>query len=250
MIGYYLDFLSEMDGYDLLTASQDYIIALKAKSVSDTTIYTYVKHIKVFLRYAYRNKVLEEDLTEKLAVRLPKTMPEILTKAEIERLIYKSSKRDQIIFMLALDAGLRKKEICQLQVKDLTKDYIFISAAKGNKDRIVPISPGVYERAIHYIKHRKFRSDYVVLGDTGDPLSLDGLHCVFTRAKKRCDIPRISAHLLRHTYATYFVYNGGDSAVLALILGHSTLKVTEKYIHLAGLIDLQRYTKYSPLHDM
>ncbi|NCB42937.1 MAG: hypothetical protein EOM59_09990 [Clostridia bacterium] len=250
IVGYYLDFLELKNGLDFFSSTQDYIISLTDRNVSGTTIYTYIKHIKVFLRYLYSNGYITLDVASKIGVKLPKTLPEVLTIDEIKRLLIKSNARDRLIFMLLLDCGLRKGELFNLKVADVTKDYVFIRSGKGSKDRLVPISQNTYLEVKEYVRSESITNSSfnLIRNDVGGSLSYYSLQSVFRRAKKRCNIPRLTAHLLRHTYASYFLYNGGDVSVLSMLLGHSDLKITEKYIHLAGLIDLKKYSKYSAMH--
>ena len=61
---------------------------------------------------------------------------------------------------------------------------------------------------------------------------------LFARIKKKKGFSRIYPHLLRHTFATNFVYNGGNLEVLRVLMGHSTINITQIYIHLAAQIHL------------
>ena len=66
------------------------------------------------------------------------------------------------------------------------------------------------------------------------PLSKESMKCLFSRLKKTADIPRIHPHLLRHTFGTSFVLGGGSLEILKHYMGHSDIKTTENYLHIAN----------------
>jgi site-specific recombinase XerD len=67
------------------------------------------------------------------------------------------------------------------------------------------------------------------------------------RLGKRAGVPRLHCHLFRHTFSVRYLMNGGDVMTLKLILGHSTLEVTQMYLHLAEAHVRLQHHKFSPV---
>src|SRR5262249_34968721 len=81
----------------------------------------------------------------------------------------------------------------------------------------------------------------------GDPLTGWGIQTIIQRLGPRAGIPNLHAHLLRHTFATdYLLYNCGDAFRLQQILGHTTLEMIRRYVHMAGREQVLLTTKVSP----
>ena len=74
------------------------------------------------------------------------------------------------------------------------------------------------------------------------------IQLIFKRRKKRFNF-QLNPHLLRHTFATKFIINGGDISTLQLILGHSKLDMCLNYLHLANSLQISKYAIYSPLNN-
>lgn len=70
---------------------------------------------------------------------------------------------------------------------------------------------------------------------------------MFKRLKKKYNLQEFHPHLLRHSFATLFLLNGGDALVLQEILGHTTLEMTKNYVHIANSISIAKNKRYSPL---
>ena len=68
--------------------------------------------------------------------------------------------------------------------------------------------------------------------------------------KKEYNFKQLHPHYLRHTFATLFLVNGGDPVHLQLILGHTTLYMTEQYLHLTNQMTLTKQKKFSPLSNI
>jgi len=87
----------------------------------------------------------------------------------------------------------------------------------------------------------------VFLSVEGTPLTYNGLSLIIRRLALGADIPRLHAHLFRHTFAVRYLMNGGDIMTLRLILGHTTLEVTQVYMHLAESHIQVQLSKFSPV---
>lgn len=151
--------------------------------------------------------------------------------------------RDWCILHIALDAGLRVSEICDLKIGDLLIDQgnssIIVRSGKGDKKRGVSIGSELRSHLKDYIDWKKERGeptgddDLLFLSPSGksDKLSRQAVYHAFKRWAKRADLPeRFSIHSCRHSYAS-MLYKSSDYN-LRLVqsqLGHSSIQTTQVY---------------------
>lgn len=241
---------------------RDYALYLRSRGLASNSIKTYLKGIKAFLSWLYQEDYTEINLSEKLI--LPKAQRktiDVLTDKEVKRLFsifdlkdYKEL-RNCCICALMLDSGLRKSEIVRLQVSDvhIAEGYIIVNG-KGNKQRIVPLGNNTNKYLIKYIARRPKEADCSALFLTkqNTPITKSVLERMFKTLKTRDDLltPRIHAHLLRHTFATNYLENGGNIYSLQLILGHTSLEMEKKYVHLTQAKTVVNFKNYSPLDNI
>ena len=147
----------------------------------------------------------------------------------------------KLIFALLYGCGLRRSEAYNLRVKDVNfdKKTVFVEQGKCYKDRIVPMSAGVYRDLQDYIYNfrnklklnynRLFIHDKQRLG-----LRLKHLHEVCN--DENIKAKRISPHMLRHSIATHLLQNGMNIENIARFLGHSSLVSTQIYTHIVNLL--------------
>ncbi|SHO57854.1 phage integrase [Vibrio quintilis] len=156
--------------------------------------------------------------------KLHETEMEFLTVDEMEKLITAAEAHEfhddvQKIIKLCLATGGRFKETASLTGAQLTKYKVTFTHTKGKKNRSVPISPELYEE---------------IYKEGSGPLFSIGYTTIYRFIIKH--VPRLkqqAAHVLRHTFASYYMMNGGNIIALQRILGHSDIKQTMRYAHLA-----------------
>ena len=143
----------------------------------------------------------------------------------------------KLIFTLCYGCGLRRSEAYSLQLQDIDfdKKTVFIKQGKGYKDRIVPMSEGVYRELQNYIYNFRhcLKLNHNRLFIHTEPT----LRLKLKYLQNICDEPTIKAkrltlHGLRHSIATHLLQNGMSLDNIALFLGHSSLDSTQIYTHL------------------
>ena len=183
----------------------------------------------------------------------PFILPNVLGEKEITRLFnsIKNLKHKAILFT-AYSAGLRISEVVNLKLQDINSDrmQIKIVAAKGKKDRYVNLSPVLLDILRSYIKRAELRpSVYLFESEIpGEPYSSRSAQKVFQRARDLAGIRRdITFHSLRHSFATHLLEKGIDIRFIKDILGHFSIKTTQRYAHVSKekLIQIN-----SPLDDL
>ena len=212
-------------------------------------------HSRLNALKAYFEKVLKK---EKFFYDIPrpkkhKSLPKILSEEELGRLF--SAVEDlkyKAVLFTAYSAGLRVSEAVGLRQEDIDRDRmeLFIYKAKGDKDRVVPLSPLVSDiLKKHFEKAKKKPLKYVFEGDIpGKELSANSASNAFKDAKNASEILKsVTFHSLRHSFATHMLEKGVSTRYIQDILGHFNIKTTELYLHVARtkLINLP-----SPLDDL
>jgi len=161
--------------------------------------------------------------------------------------------RNQTLFMILLDTGLRIGELINLKMEDVHMDEGYLKVmGKGKKERIVPIGNNaqkVLQRYLFRFRPKPINPviNNVFLSLSSKPLTENSMKLMFTRLAKRSGVSRLHAHLCRHTFATRLLINGGDIFTLQQILGHSTLTMVSHYVNLASSHVVIQHQKFSPL---
>lgn len=255
-------FLGAGSPLDALTLSQlrGYYLALREKGLSSVTIQSYIRAVRSFLTWCYREDYIPQDLSAKF--RLPKAQRkeiDTLTDSEVQRLLACFNPRSLLqlrnlcICSLMLDSGLRRDEVVTLSLPLLhVREGYAIVNGKGNKQRTVPLGLHTRKLLLRYLSRRPgcAPSDRVFLKADLSPVSGNTVRQMFDRLKVRAEIPRLKAHLLRHTFATRYLENGGDMYSLQQILGHTSLEMVKRYVHTTHRKTVSKFPDFSPLDNL
>lgn len=265
-IGYFIDFVDDKDINDVVIDDYNsYAIYLinkvtnKGSKLSSATIKTTLNATKIFLKYSYDNKYMISDLYKNIKPykQMKKTIV-VLSAEDINKLLNSQNEftiiglRNLLAISLMLDAGLRVSEVVNLNVEDISKELGVIKVlGKGKKERLVPLTDSIIKYYDKYVFLASLYSGALFLdSDTGLRMTSSGISQILRRIKKEQHFNKLHPHYLRHTFATLFLVNGGDPVHLQLILGHTTLYMTEQYLHLANQMTLQKQKKFSPLTNL
>jgi len=171
--------------------------------------------------------------------RAEKRMTRILSMQEVRSIIQAtSSLKHRAILYLFYATGIRISELTNLRIEDIDSDRheLFVRKGKGNKDRVIDLPSCVLPILRKYYKQYKPKQ-YLFEGMSKTQLqySHSSIHKIIKRSKTKAKIrKKISAHTLRHSYATHHLENGTDLVYIKEQLGHKDLSTTEKYLHLCG----------------
>ena len=169
--------------------------------------------------------------------KTPSTLPEILNHDELVRLFtVTTNPKHRALLMTAYAAGLRASELGRLRVTDIdsARMCLRIDQGKGNKDRYVPLSPRLLEQLREY--WRRDRPQHLLF--PGRPIERP-MHrstpaLIFQNAKDKAGIRKAGGiHSLRHAYATGLLEAGVELPVIQRRLGHTSIRSTMRYLHLA-----------------
>ena len=220
--------------------------AVDSGGITKRSIRTYQIDVRTFFNYLYDEEFIDKPLAHKYKI-IRSEVKQILPLSEqdvsiIDDLYHdknERSSRNLCIFHLMLDAGLRVSEVMDLKLHDVDfkQNYILVVNGKGSKDRIVPLSPRLKKILYTYsavYRPQVFHSYFLCNVNDGGQLTSNCIKSLFARAKKHTTLNRLYPHLLRHTFATAYILQGGDLESLRIYMGHSDISTTQKYIHLAA----------------
>lgn len=217
--------------------------------LSDSSVQGNLRAVKAFYNYAIEQQYID-DFSRKL--KLPKVHhreQKILDDEEIETLFgcFGNSEidtRNKCFIAYMLDCGLRRGELTKINIGDVDiKNKTTIIKGKGGKQRLVPMgamSSSLLSEYINRYRNCACLTSPLFIGNNGERCSDNLIKQLFKRLKDRSGIKRLHPHLLRHTFATYYIADGGDLETLRLILGHANIQTTQRYLHMAFNLKLQR----------
>lgn len=203
--------------------------------------------IRSFFHYLILDDYLEADPSELLeSPQVGLHLPEVLTIEEIDNLIEsidlstKEGQRNRTILETLYSCGLRVSELCNLKISDLYLEEGFIKVeGKGNKQRLIPISPrAIRELQLYFIDRNQFSikkdyEDYVFISKRGTNISrIMVFHIIKTLAEAIGLKKTISPHTFRHSFATHLLEGGANLRAIQCMLGHESIGTTEIYTHI------------------
>ncbi len=212
-------------------------------NINRVSVRTYARAVKVFLRWLYFEDYIDIDVNKLLLMKATKDVIIPLSDTEVKELISYYDNftylncRNKTMLMLMLDCGLRLSEVVNLKISDLDlKNNYLIINGKGSKQRLVPFGLSTKKQLVIYMQYRVNlnNNNPLFLNQNLTAITTNTIKMLFARLKKREKFKRIYPHLLRHTFATNFIYAGGNLEVLRVLMGHSTINITQIYIHLAA----------------
>ena len=203
--------------------------------------------IRSFYRFLIMEDYLEADPTELLeSPQIGFKLPEVMTVEEIDRLIgsidrgTKEGQRNRAILETLYSCGLRVSELCNLKLSELYFDEGFIKVeGKGNKQRLVPISPrAIKEINLYFTDRNQMKikpdfEDFVFISNFGKNISRIMVFHIIKELAERIGLKKkISPHTFRHSFATHLLEGGANLRAIQCMLGHESIGTTEIYTHI------------------
>ncbi len=222
---------AEITNDDLILYNNDYILKYQLSASYQNQI---VNAIKLFYSTVQNRKIAIELIHRP---KREKLLPNVLSKEEVKRILEAHvNVKHKVMLCLIYSCGLRRSELLNLKPKDIDskRNLIFISQAKGKKDRIAPLSPRILEMLREYYLGYK-PSVWLFEGQNkGEQYSAKSLQSVLKNAVYKARISKpVTLHWLRHSYATHLLESGTDLRYIQELLGHRSSKTTEIYTHVS-----------------
>lgn len=217
--------------------------------------------IRSFYRFLTLDDYIRQDPSELLeSPQIGKHLPDILTVEEIDALIgaidqgTPEGQRNRAILETLYSCGLRVSELCNLRLSDLYLSEGFIKVeGKGNKQRLVPISPRAVNELKNYFVEReetKIRpgyEDFVFISRIGKNISRIMVFHIIKELADQIGLKKsISPHTFRHSFATHLLEGGANLRAIQCMLGHESIGTTEIYTHIDRNLLRQEIIEHHP----
>jgi len=211
-----------------INAYLTHLVAVKKVSIS--TQNQAINSIKFYLE-----RVLRGERKEYYVERPMKDwkLPTVLSEEEIQALFFhtKNLKHRCLLFLL-YSGGLRISELLNLKHNAIDPDrgLIYIRSGKGMKDRVTLLSKVAYRYLASYIEH--YKPETWLFEGQGGRYSSRSVNAIIKNSCRLAGITkRVSAHTLRHSFATHLLERGTDLRYIQTLLGHESSRTTERYAH-------------------
>lgn len=228
---------------------QAYLTELLKRPLSKSTRATYIRHVKIFLRWAENEYEVGYSTRIVKVPKSPKRNVHIYSDDEVKQILASVhaetdwlTLRNKCIIALMYDSGLRQSEVCMLRKSCISyTDNRMTVRGKGDKDRTVPLGQLTKYFMLEYLSHCPYTDDIVFLNRRGQPLTCNAVKLFITRLADTLPF-ELSSHKLRHNFATNYCIdqyhkNGQvDIYRLMYLMGHEDIDTTRRYLHMANEI--------------
>lgn len=217
---------------------------------------TYVIKLKAFLRYCF-----DREYLQKFEVKIPNiiaTKKEIYTEEELNKLLKKPNLNTCLVgdyrswatVNFLLGTGCRSTTLVNVKVKDVDfNNNTIVFRHMKTRNQVNTILSNTLKVVLReYIGNMGLKEDdYLFPKLDGTLMSYDTLHQNLVSYFKHCKVKMRGVNTFRNTFATMFIKNGGDIYRLKILLAHSNIKTTERYVNLLPLDFKEDLLKYNPL---
>ena len=250
---------------------EQYITELH-KKYKQKTIKRKIASIKAFYSYLEEEELVEQNPFRKIKVKFKETiiLPRIIPREEIEQLLnyiyaslsslsgiqYKHSLRDAAVIEVFFATGARVYEISNIRAENINLNSGLIRImGKGGKERYIQISnTAVLDILRKYYEENEpeiKKSGYFFINNRGKRYTEQSIRLMLKKYTLKAGIQRkITPHMFRHSFATYLIEEGVDVSCVQQILGHSSIKTTQIYIHVAAKKQADILRELHPRNNM
>ena len=223
--------IADLTNEDVIKYNNEFILKNKLSASYQNQI---TNAIKLYFRTIKYTKI---EIDKIHRPKRAKVLPNVLSKEEVKAILEAhSNNKHKMMLSLIYSCGLRSGELLALKPIhiDSKRNIVLLKNAKGQKDRITPLSPKILEMLRTYFKEYR-PIIYLFEGQkAGMPYDARSLQLVLKQALRKTKITKpVTLHWLRHSYATHLLESGTDLRYIQELLGHSSSKTTEIYTHVS-----------------
>lgn len=219
-----------------------FVLFLKSTLNNDVSINSYLRDlITVFHYFMYEGYI---PYFKMKAIKVDKNHIETYTDEELKLLLKKpnikkcsfSEYKAWVATSFLFATGVRQRSLMNIKIKDVDfeNNVVYVNITKNRKPLIVPMNQTLVNILIEYLKYRHHKSneDYLFCNVFGNQLVKSTCYHMLYDYNKSRGVETTGIHRYRHTFAKQWILNGGDVVSLSKLLGHSSLEITQNYIHL------------------
>jgi integrase/recombinase XerD len=225
---------------------RDFVLQLKDLGLAPRSVARNLSAIRTYFAFLVGENLVVHDPSERIQPpRSWRTLPEVLSVAEIEQLLdsidlgHPLAWRDRAMLEFAYASGVRVSELVGLELRQLHLEDAFASVVgKGSKERLVPIGRRALAALSLYMRETRARLERgrgqgrVFLNARGGPLTRMGVWKILRQHVEAAGIEKpVSPHTLRHSFATHLLEGGADLVAVQEMLGHADIATTQIYTH-------------------
>ncbi len=229
------------------------------RPINGTTVQKYYRAMSALFNWSVSQGILEASPLVRIKVpRAERKVVKSLDATEVNQLIMSLGSsfdgvRNKAIILVLVDCGLRLGELLNIKTGDINMEQQVIKVDGKTGERVVRYGSMTEKALQRYLRLRSRvngHNDSLWLTRKGVTLKDSSVETLFIKLRSRTGI-HVHPHLLRHTFATMWLKNGGEGLMLQRLLGHTTLMMTNRYCQAVGSYDaIESHKKYSPVDRM
>ena len=236
------------------TFIRNWIVFLSKNKISPNSINRKVSSIKAYFKFLVNIKEIKKSpLRNHTSLRTKSKVVNPLNETEMKEVfeLFKTSEkeltRDSMIIDILYSTGLRRAELINLKKSDIYfDDQVIKVLGKRNKERLVPMLPGLVKKLKLYSRNLE-EDSFLLQSKNGNKISPSTIYRVVNKYLRSISTKtKISPHVLRHTFATHILNNGADINSIKEILGHKSLASTQIYTKIKIPTIVNDYMKNHP----
>ena len=221
---------------------KEFVLYLRETMNNDVSINTYLRDLITTMHFLMDEGYLVPFKMK--SIRVDKNNVETYTDNELQLLLRKPNVKTctfneyqcWVMTNFLFCTGVRQRSLMHIQIKDLDFDnrVVYVNVTKNRKPLIVPINQSLTNILTEYLKHRQHRSgdDFLFCNVYGQQLVKSTCYHMLYGYNKSRGVETTGIHRYRHTFAKQWILSGGNVVTLSQILGHSSLNITQNYVHL------------------
>lgn len=260
------DYLTEakIDFQDVtIEVLRDFVVEISDMGIHARTQARIISGIKSFYHFLIYKNRMQHDPTELLeSPKIGLYLPDVLSLAEIDDMIAcidlssRLGHRNKAIIETLYGSGVRVSELTGLKLSNIYADEGYMQVeGKGNKQRLVPVSPVALQQIGLWLADRKLlnikkgNEDFLFLNNRGSRLTRAMIFEIVKQLSELAGIRKpVSPHTFRHSFATHLLENGANLRVIQQLLGHESITTTELYTHMDMSYLRDTVLQYHPLY--
>ncbi len=226
------------------------------RPINSTTVQKYYRALSALFNWLVNEEQISTNPLIKIKVpRAENKVIKALSSNEVNKLLSVfgntfEGKRNKAMILILIDCGLRLGELLNIKMADINLEQQLMKVDGKTGERVVRFGTTTAKVLSKYLKARQSvngHNDSLWLTNEGNTLKAYSVETIFSKLKEKTGIA-LHPHLLRHTFATLWLKNGGDSLMLQRLLGHTTLMMTNRYCQAVGCEDaVESHKRYGPV---